>query len=288
MAVTNAADLAAGQIAMVAAARYTYESKSLTPMLFNKMVLEPGEKSKYIPKFGKVVANDLADGVDMTEAHSLTITGTTHTTDEAGCKVIITKKLRHQLKEDAFRAAGIVIGNAMNKKIDQDGLTLFSGLDTIIGAAATTFSLDYMQAAVSQCYGQDEPVPQPISCVIHPYQLHEIVDLLATPIAGTTQGYAPEDMNAALRQYWRGNEKLFGVPVFATARITADTADDAYGAVFSKLAFIYLTGWEPENWLEEDKSLRGYEIGIVADYAMVEEDGTYGRALLFDAAAPTS
>ena len=287
MATTIAADLTAGQIAMVGAARYTYEHRTLTTQLFTKMTLEKGEKSIYLPKFGTVTANDLTDGVDMTEAQSLTITGTTHTTDEAGCKVIVTKKLASQLKEDAYRAAGKVIGNAMGKKIDQDGLTLFSGLNTSLGAAGTTFSLDYLNAAVSQMFGQSEPVPTPYVTVVHPYHLHELVDLLATPAAGT---YSMDGnlMSGALRDYFRGTEKLFGTQVFSTGNITIDSDGDAYGAVFSKMAFIYLVGWEPENWLEEDKSLRGYEIGIVADYAMVEEDGTYGRALLFDATTPTS
>lgn len=287
MGATIASDLSAGQIAMVGACRYTYEHRTLCTNLFTRMTLDPGSKSKYIPKFGTVTAKDLQDGVDMTEAQSLTITGTTHTTDEAGCKVIITKKLRNQLKEDAYRAAGKVIGNAMAKKIDQDGLGLFGGLDTSIGSgSATTFSLAYVQAAVTQCMGQAEPVPEPIVAVVHPYMLHKIVGELA--LGATTS--ADEDRHSALRNYWRGNEKLFNTPMYASGHIAAlsGTTNACYGAVFSDMAFIYLVGWEPENWLEEDKSLRGWEIGIVADYAMVEEDGTYGRSLYFNYSAPTS
>ena len=181
MAISTASDLAAGQIAMVGTARFTYEHKTLTPSLFNKMTLGPGEKSLYIPKFGTVTAKDLTDGLDMTEAQSLAISGTTHTTDEAGCKVIITKKLRNQLKEDAYRAAGRVIGNAMSKKIDTDGLGLFSGLDSGLSVAGTAFGIGYLQAAAAQCYGQAEPVPEPLLCVIHPYHHHELSSYLALP-----------------------------------------------------------------------------------------------------------
>jgi len=285
MPITTASDLTNGQTAMVGQARYVYEHKTLCTKLFNKMTLGPGEKSLYLPKFGKVTASDLTDGIDMTDAQQLTITGTTHTTDEAGCKVVITKKLRSQLKEDAYKAAGAVIGNAMMKKIDQDGLTLFSGLDTTIGAANTSFSIDYLRAAISQCYGQSEPVPLPIQCVLHPYHYDDIVNDIATP---STNTMPPNLQEEYMQYYYRGTEKLFAAPIYVTGNIAPDSSDDAYGAVFSKMAFIYLVGWEPENWVEEDKSLRGWEIGIVADYGMVEEDGTYGRALLFDAAAPTS
>jgi hypothetical protein len=249
------------------------------------MTLGPGEKSKYIPKFASGgAATDLTDGVDMTQETALIITGTTHTTDEAGCKVIITKKLRNQLKEDAYTAAGKVIGNMMGRKIDTDGVGLFSGLNTSIGAASTTLVLGTIAAAIAQLKGQSEPVPEPYVAVFHPYSLNGLVDQLTVPSATLT---FPDALSLPLlREYWRGQERLYGVNIFGDGNITAGSA--SYGAIFAPEALIYLVGWEPENWVEEDKSLRGWEIGIVADYAMVEEDGTYGRAVLCDATAPTA
>ncbi len=131
--VTTAADVAAGSVAMVAKARYTYEHVAVFINTDTLMRLESGEKSKYIPKFAAVDAHDLIDGVEMTDAESLVITGTTHTTDEAGLKVVVTKKMRKQMKEDGYKAAGIVIGNATGKKMDKDGLTLYSGLSSGLG-----------------------------------------------------------------------------------------------------------------------------------------------------------
>lgn len=282
---TDAADLAAGQIAMVDAARYTYERVAVCTNLFSKKVLEPGEKSKYIPKFSSGgAAADLTDGIDMTQETALIISGNTHTTDEAGCKVIITKKLRHQLKEDAYKAAGKVIGNMMGRKIDTDGVSLFSGLDNSVGAASSTLTLGYLAAAIAQCKGQSEPVPEPYVAVFHPYTLNALVDQITVPSA--TLAFPDALSLPMLKEYWMGQEKLYKVNIFGDGNITTGTA--AYGALFAPEAFIYLVGWEPENWVEEDKSLRGWEIGIVADYGMVEEDGGYGRAMLFTAAAPTS
>lgn len=285
MAVTTASDLTNGQIAFVGQARYTAEHRTVCTQLFDKKELGDGKKSLFIPKFGGITASALTDGVDMTDAQQLTITGTTHSTNEAGCKIIITKKLRNQMVEDAYKAAGKVGGNAIGKKIDQDGLALFSGLNTIKGAAASTFSIDQLRAAISDCYAQAEPVPLPLQAVLHPYHYDDIINDIATP--GTNN--IPPGMQAEFLQYYfRGSEKLWNTPLYVTGNITADTADDAYGAVFSKLAFIYLVGWEPEEWVEYDNSLRGWEIGVVADYAMVEEDGTYGRGLLYDASSPTA
>jgi len=282
---TTAADLTAGQIAMVATARYTYERIAVTANVFNKMMLGPGEKSKYIPKFASGgAAQDLQDGVDMTTETALTITGTVHTTDEAGAKVIITKKLANQLKEDVFVAAGRIVGNMIGRKIDTDGVGLFSGLDTTVGAGGSVLTLGHMAAAIAQMLGQSEPVPQPYVMVHHPHSINGIVDQITVPSATLT---FPDALSLPLlREYWRGQEKLYGVNIFVDGNITFGTSTN--GAMFSPLAFLYLVGWEPENWLEYDNSLRGWEIGIVADYLMAEEDGTYGRVMLNEGAAPVA
>jgi hypothetical protein len=291
MATTVAADLAAGSVAMVGDARYTLQHDAPMTNLVTRVTLPPGEKSKFFPKFGAIEAVDLIDGVDMSDSQTLSITGTTHTTDEAGCKVIITRKLRHDLKEDGYRAAGKVIGNAMAKKIDTDLLALFSGLDSGLGGTTSTFSIDYFMAAVTQCMGQDEPCPNPMVSVLHPYTVHEIVDEIVTP--GASYAVFPQDFQLQLlKQYWRGADKLFNIPIFSDGFITRTVgsapAHSSYGAIFSKMAFIYLVGWEPDTWVKYDDSLRGWELGIVADYGAVEEDGTYGRYLLFYSTVPTS
>jgi hypothetical protein len=286
MAVTVALDLAAGAVAMVGEARFTIEHQAVFTNTVTPMKMAQGEKSIYIPKFGTVVSEDLTDGVDMTNSQTLSITGTTHTTDEAGCKVIVTKRLKLQLKAPAFRVAGTVIGNGMQKKIDQDGLALYSGIDSGVGVSTNTFGLGYLAAAITQCMGQSEPCPMPMSLVAHPYLLHPLVDALATPASSATmpQGFQWD----VLRQHFMGIDKLYGVPILRDANATIDSSNDSYGAVYSKSAFIYITGYEIENWVVYDDSLRGWEIGIVHDYAMVEEDGKYGRYLLFNASAPTS
>ncbi|KKK52661.1 hypothetical protein LCGC14_3102650, partial [marine sediment metagenome] len=277
--------LAAGSVAMVAAARYTYEHEAVFTNTVNKMTIGQGEKSIYIPKFGSIVVNDLTDGVDMTNAQTLSITGTTHTTDEVGAKVIVTKKLRNQLKEPAFRAAGKVIGNSMGKKLDQDGLALFSGLDSGLGGAGTTFTLGHVLAAVTQCRGQAEPVPWPMIFVAHPYILHILIDKFSDP---STSNFPEQFMLDTLKDYWVGNVKLYNLPVLADGNISIDSEIDSYGAVYSKESFIYVVSYEPENWVVYDDSLRGWEIGIVHDYKMVEEDGGYGRYMLFDSPTPSS
>ncbi len=282
---TTAADLAAGSRAMIGAARYTYEPIQVFKNTVTVHKMGKGEKSYYVPKFGTIAVERLTDGIDMTNSQTLTITGTTHTTSETGAKVIVTKKLRQQFTTDVATAAGKVIGNAMGKQMDVDGVTLYSGLDSGLGSGSTTFGLGYAAAAVTQCIGQAEPAPMPMSFVLHPYTLNTIVDAVATP--GTNN--MPMDYQmAVLQNHFAGIIKMNGIPVFHDSNITPASTAYTYSALYSKAAFIYVVGWEPDTWIVYKDSLRGWEIGIVADYAMVEEDGTYGRYLYFDATAPTS
>ena len=117
----------------------------------------------------------------------------------------------------------------------------------------------------------------PMSCVGHPYLLHPLVDAISQP---STSNMPPEFQMSVLQRHFLGMDKLYGVPLFRDANASIDSSADSYGAIYSKAAFIYVTGYEIENWVVYDDSLRGWEIGIVHDYAMVEEDGTYGRRYL--------
>ena len=283
----TAADLAAGAVAMVGESRFVIEHQAVFVNTVDKRTMGQGEKSLYLPKYGTVTSEALTDGIDMTNAQAVTISGSTFTTAEAGCKVIITKKLKLQLKADAFRSMGKIIGNAMQKKIDQDGLALYSGLDSGMSNANSSINLNYLSAAITQCIGQSEPAPQPMAAVAHPYLWHPIINALANPATGFAS-MPPGFQESVLKQHFMGLDRLYGVPIFRDANASIDTDNDSYGAVYSKMAFIYITGYEIENWVVYDDSLRGWEIGIVHDYAMVENDGTYGRYLLFDATAPVS
>ncbi len=282
--------LASGQIAMVAAARFTYEHNAVCPNVFTKMMLGKGNKSQTTVKFSSGgSAWDLEDGKDMTNEQALQITTVDHTTDEAGCKMLLSDKLINQLDADAMRAGGRVIGNMMAKKMAQDGNVLFSGFSNGITAAATVLSLGYHTAAITQLKGQSEPVPWPMVAGYRPHQLEGFIDQLT--IASNGQNFPTEFVADLLRNHWRGNDKYYGTAVFADgflANNTSGTTTGATGAIFSPTAFIYLVGWEPKNWLTYDDSARAHEVGIVADYGMAEEDDAYGRFMNFDNQAPTS
>lgn len=281
----TSSSLADAQRIVVAEARYTEEHVAVMKALVTPFRLGKGEKQINVPKFATVSASALTDGVDLSSPSSITNTTANITTSEVGLLIVLTDKLVRQMVPDMFRVAGRMAGNAMGKKIDQDLLALFSGIDAGVGASGTVITTGYITAAVAKCLGGSEPAPMPLSVVLHPYQVRKIMDALA-PV-GTypiPDGYS----KAVLEKYFSGSLKTWGVPIYFDGNVDNSTAAATYGAVFSKDCLYLATQKEWSVERERNASLRATELVVVADYAAGELDGGHGQYLLFDATAPTS
>ena len=283
--IATSSNLADAQRIVIAEARYTEEHKAVMKQLVTHFTLGKGEKSINVPKFATVSASALTDGVDLASPTSVTNTTKSITTAEVGLLIVLSDKLIRQMVPDMFRVAGRLAGNAMGKKLDQDLLALFSGIDAGVGASGTVITTGYITAAVAKCFGASEPAPAPLACVLHPYQVRKIMDALA-PV-GTypiPDGYSKE----VLSKYFSGSLKTWGVPIYFDGNVDNSTAAATYGAVFSKDCLYLATQKEWSVERERDATLRATELVVVADYAVGELDGVHGQYLLFDATAPTS
>jgi len=273
------------QRTVIASARYTREHSVLMPGLAEKFELGAGESTITLPKmsaFGD--AEDLVDGVDMTEARRLENVYTDLTTAEIGIKTIVTDKLVRQMNDSVFKMCGRLLGDSMKRKVEKDGLAMFDGFSTSLGGAGTTLTTQYLSVAVTRMEAEGEPAPRPYAYVGHPWQVQRIMDSVAK--VGTYP--LPEGWSAQLlKDYWKGTLDVFGIPVFASGLITRDSEDDGKGAVFSKSALGYIVSKEAYTERERDASLRAYELVHVQDSDWAELDDNYGIEMYFDAEART-
>jgi hypothetical protein len=274
------------QRTVIAKARYTREHKGCMTGLSERFDLEAGQSTLTVPKLSAFDdAQDLQDGVDMTQSQQIANQYTDITTAEIGVKAIITDKLIRQMNESVWKMCGKLLGDSMNRKIEKDGLALLDGFSNSLGGAGTDMTTGYLSAAITQLMGQSEPAPDPIAYVAHPYQIKKIMDSVA--VVGTYP--LPEGFSASLlRSYWAGTFSIFGTPVFRNGLITIDGSDDAKGGVFSKSALGYVVSKEGYTERQRDASLRAWEIVHVQDSDWVELDNGYGREMYFDCAMPTS
>ena len=84
----------------------------------------------------------------------------------------------------------------------------------------------------------------------------------------------PEGPSAdIIKSYWRGNDPVFGVPIYEDGNISRDGSGDSKGGVFAKEALALAMESEIQAEQERDASLRGTEIVTV---------GTWGESEVVD------
>ena len=292
MAITSADQLANHQRTIIAEARFAEQHQGVMRGLVEKFTLPQGAKQIYVNRYTTATASILTEGVDMTDSHQLDSSTVTLTTDEYGMKIILTDKLIRQAADDVLRSAGRIAGDAMGVKFDQVLLALFDGfsLDTVPGTGQSVEIEDLAKcvAELKACaLSSGGPAPEPISCVLHPYGIYDIVSELTTGVWGATQ--IPHGLTEdVVKNYFRGKDKLWGVPIFSDGNITIDSTPDAIGGLFSKGALCYVMSKEWSIERERDASLCGWELVAVADYGAFELVDKWGCELKHDATALVS
>lgn len=264
-----------------------------------KVTIADGDGATYNwPKFGTTLsAQSLSENVPINNPQTLIPTTQQFTTSETGVQVILTDRAKRQTKEAMAARAGKFMGNAMRRKVETTGLALFSGLSRDLGAAGNPFNPNFLSAAKVRLRAgsestQTEPAEGDITAVIHPYHVHDIMTSSAT--LGNNQnvlasGYQPIDgwTEELVREY--DIQRVYGVDIAAAPLITIDGSDDAVGAIFNKMAFLYI-GTSHSMTMEKDRDieLRADMMVLTSEYGFAELEDQFGFAMTADASVPTS
>lgn len=266
--------------------------------------------SKNVLNYGRQVAYNLTDGVDMAQGQSLADTNTQYTPSEVGVQMILPKStLRRVADPDLLRRTGRMMNNAYDLKEDADGCAQFPSFTPILGSAGTVVGLGHLLASdsilrIGNSRANPEPAPEPHHGILHPLMLGVVAAKLvplSTTGAGTTDtaagtygGVITPGTNSmtedVLRRGPRAAGTLFNTDWYGDANIAVDANDDASGAVFSQEAFIYISEVEPVMEPEQDdKSLRALELNLWGSYTWgLYRADNYGCEMLFDCTMPTS
>lgn len=292
MAGTTTAELGDTIPTIIEEARFTEQFKAIM-----RSLCWPIRKGKgttvNVPYFGEVSAAQLTEGVDMTADQKMEDTNVQITPYEVGLKIILSKNVVEDDNEDLKRAAGVLLGDAFEKKRDQDLLALLDNGTTSLAASANALTMGHIAAARATLLGNATsaggPAPTPFACVIHPYQELDLVDILTplVPIAATAQASPTGSlMDDVLRNYSVG--RLFGIPIISDGNL-ALTASAAKGGVFStgkRGAIIYVSAREPEIEPEYDASFRGWELNYVGRFGVGNYLNGWTVELFADASVP--
>lgn len=249
-----------------------------------------------VPYFGEVVAHELTDGTDMLNSETMADTNVPISLKENGAKIILTDNLLEDDAENVRNIAGMVLGQACEKKRDTDLIEQMDDATTNLAGSGTTLTMGHIAAAKALLSGNATtaggPAPMPYVCVIHPFQTLDLVDVI-TPIvaaAGTAKSQGPSGAfaDSILQTYTIG--RLFGMNIVEDGNIPFESnGTDAKGGVFAMGeggSIILATARDWDVRPERDESLRGWELNCVGRYGVGEYLAGWIVELFTDAATP--
>lgn len=269
----------------VTAARLTLQGRAFVRPMFDNLTLPRNtDTSLKIPKLATVTAYGLTEGVDMTQAQQVTDSVVTCTPAEVGVQVNLTRKQVQTSSEDSRSKIGRVQGDAYNKKSERDVMSLFSGFNTDLGAAAETFDHDNIGRAVSNIRGDTtEPNDGRAFFIGHPHHFFDIEQSLTQDPASNVGNIGTGLSDELFREHMVG--RLHRSTLFESTLMSVDSSDDAVACVAVKESLISVIFMQPKMDPEWDASLRAWELNYVGDYGQVEYQGIWGYAITSDAAA---
>jgi len=246
----------------------------------------PGKAANF-NKWDALASSDVqagTEGTDYTTNKQLTSSTVAASVDEHLLMSVITDLSRDSSVEDVDGGAGIMLGNAMGAKLDDDLIALFSGFSQTVAGAGVVIINDHIMQALQFLAAAN--APGPYYGVFHPKQIwgpkgfSGILD--ATAVASNAQ-----PTPAAQRMQETGQISSYaGIEIDYTPEIDPDVASggDAAGGIFSKQAIGLADKGLFNVELERNASMRGHEIVVQGLWKEVEVVDTYGVYALTDVA----
>ena len=230
---------------VVASARQIREFEGVMPNLVDKITLAEGtglswrEVSMAALTAQTVTETTVLDNPQQMSDSLMTITPTV-----TGIQTLITDRVASRLNPKAYAQLGSLAQNAIQRKKDEDGLTVLDGATTSLPGAGNTLTSGHIASAVYRISSNTtEPGNPPYRCVLHGFQLKDIFDEIVQGI-GTYN--VPEGLTARVfAEGFRG--QIANAQLYEDGNISIDGNDDAKGGVFAQEAIILVQGRAPRT-----------------------------------------
>ena len=239
--------------------------------------------------YAALTAQAITETTDLDNPQQLSDTLLTITPTVVGIETFITDRVRARISKKGFAKIGQLGQNAMQRKKDEDGLTLLSSGATTSepGAGATLTSGYIASASFNITSNTTEPGNKPIRCVLHGFQMKDLYDEL---VAGVGTYVVNEGPTARVFSN-RFDLPIAGAEVYEDGNIAIDSSSDAVGGVFAQEGIILVQGRAPRvvDVRNEKRGGGGNHVYHYDEYAYGQRNaGVWDFRMKSDATAPTS
>jgi len=288
--ISSTDSLSSGQKIFIAAAKEAYEPAAPDPDLISSERMPAGHKQWDILTYARLSdATALTEGVDMTTVQQLYANYLSINPTEHGVIVTLSKRAVTRQPGSLENQAGGQMGVSMRARQAKDVIALYDGFSKSVGGAGTTLDITHFRGAVAYLLTDNDtefgPAPMPLRMSAHSEMISDLI--LDLTDAGSRVGGVEDGLSSELVQrWWRGADRAYGVQVFHSAYITADSStDDAKGGLFAQEALHMVLEGNDESTREIDESRRTTEYGLFKSWGEAERADPHGVEMLFDAAA---
>jgi len=277
---------------VVASARQIREYEGVMPNLVDKVTLSEGTGTSWREiSMAALNAQNITETTTLDNPQQMSDTVFSITPSVTGIQTLVTDRVASRINSQAYAQLGSLAQNAIQRKKDEDGLTVLDGATTSLSGAGTTLASGVIAAAAYRISSNaTEPGNPPYRCVLHGFQIKDLYDELTAHIGTAAAGETSAGLTARVfEEGFRG--KIAGVEVYEDGNITIDSSDDAKGGVFAQEAIIMVQGRAPRT-----ATVRREDIGGGATVVYLYDEYAYGERsagnwlfeVYSDATAPTS
>ena len=278
---------------VVASARQVREYEGVMPNLVDKVTLSEGTGTSWREiSMAALSAQNITETTTLDNPQQMSDTVFSITPTVTGIQTLVTDRVASRINSQSYAQLGSLAQQAIQRKKDEDGLTVLDGATTILSGAGTTLASGVIAAAAYRISSNEtEPGNPPYRCVLHGFQIKDLYDELTVNVGTAAGGEISSGLTARVfEEGFRG--KIAGVEVFEDGNITIDSkTNDAKGGVFAQEAIVMVQGRAPRT-----ATVRREDIGGGATVVYLYDEYAYGERssgnwlfeVYSDATAPTS
>ncbi len=228
----------------IMSARQVREYVGVMPQLVTRETLGVGMGLTWQEvSFDQLSAQDVTENTELDNPQQVSDTNLGITPTVVGVQVRITDRVQQRIATVAYAKIGGLAQNAVERKKDEDGITVLdSGATGASPGAGATLTSGHIYASVSNIQGNttEHAIP-PFRAVLHPFQIKDLADELVSGISS-----APLMEGPTAQVFTKGfTLPINGCEVYADGNISIDGSDDCKGGVFAKEAIILVQGRAP-------------------------------------------
>lgn len=243
---------------------FTAQEKSIAGSLFTvyDMTSIPGLTAQ-IPVYPSISATAPGQTTDLDDT-AVAVGNITISASEIGARIDVSDLLAESTARNMGSDVGQMLGSAIAEKIDTDAFGIFTEAaitTNVVGTSTGEVTPETILQAVYKLRNVNAPTDAAgdYFCVLHPGQAFNLAKVLTQ--AGYAASAAPQvaDVGNLLLSSSAYVGRLFNVKIFQSTTIAADSANGAFGAVFSPMAAAHVLKRNLRLETQRNASLRSTE-----------------------------